>query len=287
MGNTTEALSVRTSEYDLSRLEVGLRVEGYELEYVPETASTMEIARDFGLSRTVVVADHQTAGRGRHTRDWLDAPGRSVLMTYVEPWGEAKDPPVTSILPSHVFANDSCSALQELTGSSEIKLKWLNDFVARGKKIGGILLENVRYKGPERPYAKLFGIGINVHYLNANETFPKTAYGAVSLDELDCLRVFDRTDIILAITKWWVNGRNDLRLMNYSPGVFKSHDDRYQRNASLVDKIVRVSGLGPNRDERIEGRVLKSPLGQGLLMEVNGAEIELTDYNYKTEIEVL
>lgn len=278
---------MKISEYDIPRLATGLRAEGYELEYLPETTSTMDVAKEFGLSRTLVVADHQTAGRGRYGRDWLAHQGRSILMTFVEPWGFAGDPPIDSVLPPQVFANEGCSALQEVTGSSEIGLKWLNDFVAREKKIGGVLLENARYKSPDRPYAKLFGIGINVHYLNADQAFPDTDYGAISLDELPCPRVFDRTDIILAIAKRWVNGRDDLRVMDSNPRVFESHDSRYRRNASLTGQLVRVSGLGPKQDEVVVGRVLSSPLGRGLIVNEYGIEIEITEYHSKTKVEVL
>lgn len=287
MGITTGTATMRASKYDIPRLAAGLRAEGIDLEYLEETTSTMDVAKDFGLSRTLVVADYQTAGRGRYGRDWLALQGRSVLMTYAEPWGFPGDPSVESILPPQVFANESCSALREVTGSPDIRLKWLNDFVAHGKKIGGVLLENVKYKNPDRLYVKLFGIGINVHYRNADEAFPDTDYGAISLDELACPRKFDRTDVVLAIAKHWSCARNDLRVMESNARVFAFHDERYQGNASLLGRNVRISGLGQNRDQIIAGRVLSSPLGRGLFIDVNGSETEITEYNFKTKVEVL
>ncbi len=278
---------MRASQYDIPRLAAELSAEGIGLEYLEETTSTMDVAKEFGPSRTLVVADFQTAGRGRHGRDWLARQGRSILMTFAEPWGFPGDPSVESILPPQVFANEGCDAIREVTGSPDVGLKWLNDFVAHGKKIGGVLLENVRYKNPDQPYIKLFGIGINVHYKNADEAFPDTDYGAISLDELVCPRKFDRTDIVLAISRHWANARNDLKVMESNPRVFAYHDDRYRRNASLLGRDIRISGLGQNRDQSIIGRVLSSPLGRGLFIDVNGVETEITEYNFKTKVEVL
>src|SRR2546423_15432956 len=96
----------------------------------------------FGLAargapdRTVVVADHQSAGRGRRGRAWTDAPGTSLLASIlVRPRVPLGRWPLFSL----ATAVATAEALRRSTGL-EARLKGPHAGLARGRRLGGILL---------------------------------------------------------------------------------------------------------------------------------------------------
>jgi BirA family transcriptional regulator, biotin operon repressor / biotin---[acetyl-CoA-carboxylase] ligase len=93
---------------------------------------------------TLVTAAEQTDGRGRQGRSW-QAPAASALLCSLV----LRDPPALLPIAAGV-------AVAELVGS-EAMLKWPNDVLVRGRKVGGILVEG----RPQESWAVL-GIGINV-----------------------------------------------------------------------------------------------------------------------------
>lgn len=130
--------------------------------YVEETASTQEEARalaDAGAPEwTVVVAGHQTAGRGRLGRGWASVPGKGLQLSMVlRPPLALADAPVVSLLAAAAMA----AACREATGV-EVASEWPNDLVAGGRKLGGILAES-RVEGGRLVHLVL-GIGVNVSH---------------------------------------------------------------------------------------------------------------------------
>ncbi len=101
---------------------------------------------------SVVVADHQTAGRGRLDRRWESPPGTALLVSFV-----LRPNPVLS-LAAGVAAADACGA--------GVRLKWPNDLLLDGAKVGGILIEvtpATAICGIEvTPATAICGIGINL-----------------------------------------------------------------------------------------------------------------------------
>jgi BirA family transcriptional regulator, biotin operon repressor / biotin---[acetyl-CoA-carboxylase] ligase len=102
--------------------------------------STQEVARTMPVG-SIVVADHQTAGRGRLERRWESRRGSALLVSFV-----LEPNPVLS-LAAGVAAAEACGA--------DVRLKWPNDLLLQGKKLGGILVETT----PDRA---ICGIGINL-----------------------------------------------------------------------------------------------------------------------------
>jgi BirA family transcriptional regulator, biotin operon repressor / biotin---[acetyl-CoA-carboxylase] ligase len=107
---------------------------------VGSVTSTQDLARAMPLG-SVVVAEHQTAGRGRLERRWESPPGTALLVSFVL----APNPLLS--LAAGVAAAEACSP--------DVRLKWPNDLLLDGKKLGGILVETT----PERA---ICGIGINL-----------------------------------------------------------------------------------------------------------------------------
>lgn len=102
--------------------------------------STQDVARPMPLG-SIVVADHQTAGRGRLDRRWDAPPGTALLVSFV-------------LLPSPVLSLAAGVAAAQACGGG-VRLKWPNDLLVDGAKVGGILIEVT-------PLTAICGIGINL-----------------------------------------------------------------------------------------------------------------------------
>jgi len=130
-----------------------------EMVYFPRTGSTNDEAAillaagapDF----TLVVADEQTAGRGRMGRRWITAPGAALAFTLVlRPWGHSA---ATNYAGLGALA--VCSTLQKDYGL-KAQIKWPNDVLLAGRKVAGVLVET-QWTG-DNLQAVLVGIGLNV-----------------------------------------------------------------------------------------------------------------------------
>ena len=106
---------------------------------VESTQSTaFELAAGGAADRTVVVADHQSAGRGRRGRTWADVPGTSLLVSIL-----VRPRLTPALLATFSIATGVAvaEALDRATGI-ETRLKWPNDVLARGRKLAGVLVES-------------------------------------------------------------------------------------------------------------------------------------------------
>ena len=145
--------------FDLSVLVQALGADAryFDAELLPECASTNALllarAEAGAPSGTVIVAERQTAGRGRRGRAWLSAPGDSLTFSLL--WRFA---PRT--LPQGLSLAAGLAVTQALTklGVGDTALKWPNDVMKGGRKLAGILVELV----PGAPYAAVIGIGLNL-----------------------------------------------------------------------------------------------------------------------------
>ncbi len=123
--------------------------------------AAFDLAARGAADRTVVLADHQTAGRGRLGRTWEDGPRASLLASII-----VRPRLATRSLPwlSYVAAVAVLEALETVAGVAP-RLKWPNDVLVAGRKIAGILLET-RMSGSIGPHAAppvtVIGIGINL-----------------------------------------------------------------------------------------------------------------------------
>lgn len=98
-----------------------------------------------------LVADRQSAGRGRQGRDWLDGAGNFMGSTVVRL--APGDPPPSSL--ALVAALSLHDTLAPLLGDASPMLKWPNDVLVNGAKLAGILLER-------EGEAVIVGIGVNL-----------------------------------------------------------------------------------------------------------------------------
>jgi BirA family transcriptional regulator, biotin operon repressor / biotin---[acetyl-CoA-carboxylase] ligase len=114
--------------------------DGARIIHLESVTSTQDVARDLPIG-SMVVAEHQTAGRGRLEHRWEAPPGTALLVSFV------LEPNPLLSLALGVAAAEACD--------QDVRLKWPNDLLLGGRKVGGILVEATRTKA-------VCGIGINL-----------------------------------------------------------------------------------------------------------------------------
>lgn len=149
------------------------RWAGRKIYYFEETDSTNNDARRLVLGDgghgVLVVADKQTAGKGRRGRTWLSPSGTNIFMSI----GLKPDlsPDKASML-TLVMALAVCDAVREATGLDS-QIKWPNDIVVNGKKICGMLTEMEAEL--DCIHSVVIGAGINVNQKEFPEEIRETA----------------------------------------------------------------------------------------------------------------
>ena len=145
-----------------SRLRAGLNTEvvGHPLVAYGAVSSTNDVLKELALKGApdglTVVATHQTNGRGRRGRTWVSCPGQAVyLSVLLRPEWPGADVTWLGVL-GGVAAAEAASVL----GVKELLIKWPNDVLARGRKLGGVLVEP--RLGDEHIDFAVLGIGFNV-----------------------------------------------------------------------------------------------------------------------------
>ena len=154
-------------------------------------AKAKELAEEGHPSGTFVVADQQTAGKGRRGRSWDSLPGTGIYMTLMlKPDINPNHASMLTLVTAMAVAN----AMHRVTGA-EALIKWPNDIVINGKKICGILTE----MSAQFDYINhiVIGIGINVH----NESFPEELQDHAGSLLLECGKRVHRADLIEAFLR--------------------------------------------------------------------------------------
>jgi len=151
----------------------------------------------------VVIADHQTRGRGRHGREWLDEPGANLLFSVLlRPDLPAAQVPRLSLL----TALASAEALAAGTGLP-IGIRWPNDLQVRARKVGGILAEAAA--AGERVSHVVLGIGINVNQTRfpADLSRPATSLALEAGQALDREALLE--GLLASLDRWYARYRRE------------------------------------------------------------------------------
>jgi BirA family biotin operon repressor/biotin-[acetyl-CoA-carboxylase] ligase len=148
----------------LGALEIGPLLNtqdlGQTLHCSDELPSTNDRARelaDAGASHgEVVVAESQSAGRGRRGRNWASPPGRNLYLSVIlRPNLPPQRAPEITLVAS-VAACDACRK-----AGVEVGIKWPNDLLVGGRKVAGILTE--LSAEPDLVHWVVLGIGVNLN----------------------------------------------------------------------------------------------------------------------------
>lgn len=191
MTDTYSALGVD----DVLRRELRDECRLSAIEFLRSTASTQIVARELaapdGTDRMLVVADYQTSGRGQLGRQWSSAAGSSVMFSLVV---HPSSPEAMALIPirAGIAAAEALDAVIGIEG--RILLKWPNDLVVDGAKLGGILCEGQIRDGDLRA---IVGVGINVRPFTL---LADVAASPAFLDEI-AGRPIERLEVLRAVVK--------------------------------------------------------------------------------------
>jgi len=154
--------------------------------YYAQISSTNDAAltwlRDGGITGSLVIADHQTHGRGRLGRSWFSQPGSALtfsLLLHPQPRHLARIAMIGALA-----VGDALLEIGVMTS-----LKWPNDVLLKGRKVCGILSE-AAWEG-SRLSGVALGIGINI---STNFSGLPLAQSAISLSEV--VGAVDRVDLL-------------------------------------------------------------------------------------------
>lgn len=139
----------------MDRLEAGaIVVPGIEVRVIERCTSTNALLRDAGRADVLLAAEEQTAGRGRRGRRWHSARGAGAMFSLAK----LVRRPARELAGLSLVAGIGTARALRALGAGRVALKWPNDLVIDGAKLGGILVETCG-RGPAT--VAVIGIGIN------------------------------------------------------------------------------------------------------------------------------
>jgi BirA family transcriptional regulator, biotin operon repressor / biotin---[acetyl-CoA-carboxylase] ligase len=218
--------------FDLGRIEsCGLVAR---IDYHEAIGSTSDRAMELGVLDEsglplLVLAERQTAGRGRGANRWLSAEGALTFSLVLEAPRE-RLPPDRWPQVALVAGVAVCEALQRLAPRAELRVKWPNDVYLGGGKVCGILCESI----PGMCDRLVVGIGVNVNNRRQETGDRGQRTIAASLVEHDGMQR-DLTEVLIAaldeMDRWW---------RELLEGNFVEAAAAYRERCFLTNKIVRI-----------------------------------------------
>ena len=184
-------------------------------------------------SASVVLAEHQTGGRGRRGRGWVAPPGGAICLSLA--WQYADMPADLSAL-SLVVGLCAVNALTELNVPG-VSLKWPNDLVTAEGKLGGILIEMRAESGG--PVHVVVGIGLNVVLDDAARAAVKATGNTADDIRAHNPAVPDRNAIVAALLSRLIPAFEGFPRHGLAP-----HLDNWHQCDALRDREVRVENAG-------------------------------------------
>lgn len=211
-----------------------------EIAHFMEIGSTNTTAKQMAVQGategTVVVAEHQTHGRGRKHRGWFSpASGGIYCSLILRPRISPADSPRITFL-SAVSAAEALCRVTPLHPT----IKWPNDILIRGKKVAGILTEMA--SDMDSVSYGVVGIGINVNTSDFPDIIADTATSVFR----ETQQPLSRTALVQAYLEEQEKWYGVLKRQGFEPVL-----ERWRTMANIIGKPIRVEMI----DKRIEGRV--------------------------------
>ncbi len=238
---------------------------GWRIHYFHEVASTQrvatEMAEEGAAQGTVVIAELQTAGRGRMGRTWHSPASVNLYMTVVL----RPSMPLAEVPRLSLVAGVAAAEALETVAPGVVALKWPNDVWLNGRKAGGIIAEAVT-DGAQALKCVLLGIGLNVN-LALSDVPPDLRDKATSV-RIATGRPCDRIELAATLCN-----RLDSRYMEVEADGFAAVRPAWERYSALTGKRVTVL----DGDARIAGVVRGIDSDGALILDTGaGAERILT-----------
>lgn len=234
---------------------------GKRIIILDKTDSTNNYAKNIAVKGavhgTVVIADTQTAGKGRLGRNFVSPSGMGLYMSVIIRPTFNID--VAALITS-AAAVASAEAVEKLCGN-DVRIKWVNDLYMNERKICGILTEASMGLEISSPDYVVIGIGINVRKFAFDDELGKR----VSSIETETGKIINRNELCATVLD---------RLEYYMDNLEKRiHIDEYKRREFLTGNIITAS-IGT---EKIVGRAVGIDDNANLIIETeNGGRRNLS-----------
>jgi len=206
---------------------------GWRIHYFDEVGSTQKVAAEMveagAAPGTVVIAERQTAGRGRLGRSWHSPAGLNLYATIVlQP-----KMPIAEVPRLSLVAGIAAAETLETVAPGLVALKWPNDVWLKGRKAGGIIAEAIA-DAAQNLACVLLGIGLNLNL--APGDIPEELRDKATSVRIATGRRCDR--IAIAATLF---NRLDSRYMEAEAHGFAVMRADYEKYFALAGKTVTVS----------------------------------------------
>ena len=242
--------------------ELKTKVIGSNVITLEQSTSTMDIAKKLAHTSfkngTVIFAEEQTKGRGRSDHAWSCPKYKGLLFTLLVKHNMQPD---HLCLLTGTMAVSITETIRE-TLQLPAEIKWPNDILIGGKKVGGVLVE--LEKGLKKQSIFLIGIGINVNL--TEEDFPgQTRLPATSL-AIENKALINRISLAQAllqdIDKWYSILRND---------HYRYITDRWREFCVTIGEKLTITDCG----KEYAGKVIDISNNGGLMMKLENGEIKI------------
>jgi BirA family biotin operon repressor/biotin-[acetyl-CoA-carboxylase] ligase len=229
-----------------SEIEASLRTArlGRPIVFEREVDSTNRLARDLAIAGaaegTIIVAEAQTAGRGRKRRTWYSPPGEGIYLSLVlRPGFQPAEAPKTTLLAGVALAEALLPVVP-----NRVTIKWPNDILAGGKKVAGILVEAATQI--DAIDYMIVGIGINVN--TPAEGFPAELREKATSLAAEIGHPVSRADIIGDFLERFEQEYCRVGREGFGPLI-----RRWRELSDMEGRRVRVHGFGGPLEGAIAG----------------------------------
>ena len=233
---------------------------GKRIYHFFRTDSTNRVAFELGHAGepegAVVLAEEQTAGRGRAGRAWHSERAAGIYVTLLL---RPKLAPVQAPLLTMMAGLSAHSAVEAVTGLA-VDLKWPNDLMIRGRKAGGILTE--MHAEPALVRFVVVGIGLNVN----QEKFPAELASTATSLRIETGKMQSRMELLVRLLREFQSDYNRFVREGVASvvkrfGVLSSYayGKRVRVTNGTDSYLGTTAGLGPEgllQVERDDGRVV-------------------------------
>ena len=236
---------------------------GWRIHYFDAVGSTQkvaaELAEEGAAHGTVVIAERQSAGRGRMGRAWHSPPGLNLYQTIIL----RPAMPIAEVPRLSLVAGVAAAEALETVAPGLVALKWPNDLWLKGRKTGGIIAEAVTDPG-RGLRCVLLGIGVNVN-LTA-EQIPDDLRGKATSVRIATGRQCDRIALEAALCN-----RLDSRYMEVQDHGFAAIRPAWEAYSALTGKRVTVI----DASGRIAGTVRGLDAEGALMLETESGPVRI------------
>ncbi len=260
----TDKLTNEIDRLTPEKITSGLKtkIAGSMIVTYEQTTSTMDVAKRLVSGSfkngTVIFAEEQTHGRGRSGHEWSCPRYKGLLFTLL--LNHTMQPDYLCLLTGTIAVSITETIRETLQLPAEIK--WPNDILINGKKVGGVLVE--LEKRSKKQSVFLIGIGININ-VTEKELPKQTRLPATSL-AIEKKVYIDRIQIAKAllqdIDKWYSILKDE---------HFSYITERWKEFCVTVGEKLTIAGCG----KEYMGKVIGISHNGGLMLKLENGEIKI------------